>query len=440
MDSRRSRRIFLFCAALLSFALLFLVARGVFVRFFLPEAASVSVTVLEASRFEPVEILLAQPTLVALIAWLSPFRSFGALWPSVCAGAGLLLAIALLYPLRASSHPFFSLLFFVPAVLSAPFLFMLTADPASAIAVACLSVAVADMLSHLRTGRTFPLFSAGLALGLVPFAASWGLYAVLGAVIVNRLLIEAEEHGFFAEYIVLFTPFLLIGGGWWFLHWVYRTGGSLFMPLSLPLPEASLFPLTSFVLLIGAAVTLCAIRCGKDREDCAITFRFFLLCFTYLGIVWLLLPAAETRLRLALLSAGILLIFLAASLLPFRRRMAPFIMLLLLCVVTWRELPVYSQNLGRWSDALRGEGAISGLYPSEESIGRYLHDRLSGIEVGLDGRAPVVEFFAGGRVRFVPPYEQPLPEVVLRPSFTPLSGGDNVLLRGERWTLLQRAR
>ncbi|HOO88591.1 MAG TPA: hypothetical protein PK442_12880, partial [Synergistales bacterium] len=68
------------------------------------------------------------------------------------------------------------------------------------------------------------------------------------------------------------------------------------------------------------------------------------------------------------------------------------------------------------------------------------HDRLSGIEVGLDGRAPVVEFFAGGRVRFVPPYEQPLPEVVLRPSFTPLSGGDNVLLRGERWTLLQRAR
>lgn len=440
MDSLRSRRFLIVCTALLSFALLYLIARDVFASFFLPEAASLSVSVLEAPRFEPAERLLTQPTLVALIARLSPFRTFNSLWPSICAAAGVLLVIALLYPLRTSPHPFFSLLYFLPALLSAPFLFMLTADPASALAVACLSVAVADMLSHLRTGHTFPLFSAGLALGLVPFAASWGLYAVLGAVIVNRLLIEAEEHGFFAEYIVLFTPFLLIGGGWWFLHWVYRKGGSLFMPLSLPLAEASLFPLSSAVLLIGAVATLCVIRCGKDREDCAISFRFFLLCFMYLGAVWILLPAPETRLRLALLSAGILLVFLAAAPLPFRRRIVPFFVLLLLCVATWRELPAHSQNLARWSESLRGEGSLSSLYPSEESVGRYLKDRLSGEEVGLDGRAPLVEFFAGGSVRFVPPYEPPLPLVVLRPSFQPPSGGENVLLRSERWVLLQRAR
>ncbi len=436
----KSKRLLTVCAALLSFALLFLIAREVFAHFFLPEAASLSVSVLEASRFEPAERLLTQPTLVAMLAWLSPFRAFDTLWPSVCAAAGVLLAIALLYPLRASSRPLFSLFFFIPTVLSAPFLFMLTADPASALAVACLSITVADMLSHLRTGHTFPLFSAGLALGLVPFAASWGLYAVLGAVIVNRLLIEAEEHGFFAEYIVLFTPFLLIGGGWWFLHWVYRTGGGLFMPLFLPFPEASLFSLTSLALLVGAVVTLCAIRCGKDREDCAISFRFFLLCFTYLGVVWLLLPAAETRLRLAVLSVGILLIFLAASLLPFRRRGAPFVILLLLCVVTWRELPAHSQNLARWSDALRGEKPLRALYPSEESVGRFLRERLSGVAVGLEGRAPLVEFFARGSVRFVPPYEQPFPEVILRPSFSPPSSGETVLSRSERWILLKRSR
>jgi hypothetical protein len=424
---------------MISFALLFLSASEIFGRFFLPEAASLSVTVLEASRFAAADRLLVQPPLLALAGWLSPFRSFETLWPSICALAGTVLAGILINALRFARHKLISIFFFIFVLLSYPVLFLLTTDPASALGIAFLAVALKDLLSHLRTGHTFPLFSAGLALGLIPFAAPWGLYVVLCALVLTSFLIEVEEHGFFAEYIVLFTPFLLFGAGWWFLHWVYGKGSFLYTQLSFPLSDAAAFPVSAAVLAVAVIFALVSIRCGEDKADCAVAFRLFFLSFASLGIAWLVLPAGEVRLRISLLSGVAVLIFLARVLLPVRRCPMLWLCLLLFCVVSWWEMPLRSKNMARWNEALRGEGFISRVYPAEEPVGRYLRERLPGASVGVEGRgAAVVEFFAAGKVRFVPQYETPTPPFSVRPAFLPPSADERVVTGSGQWLLLER--
>jgi hypothetical protein len=424
----------------ISGALLFLLAADLGERFFVPEAGKISSMAIHKDLSSPADRMLAKPLLPALLAWMAPFRSFRLLWPFVCALAGTLLGASLLYPLKLSPHPRCSLLYLFLALLSVPFLFLLTADPGGALGLALLCVATTDMLVHLQTGRTYPLFSAGVALGFLPLAASWGFYVLLGVFLVNRLLVEVEEHGFLAEYIVLFTPFLLLGGGWWFLHWVYRKGEPLFPSPSFPLAEGASFPISGFLLLLTALLLLFSISCGKDRAGCVISFRFFFLAFLGLGVMWILLPWEEPRLRMILLSLGILLVFLGSVLHPLRNHLSLGLLLGLLCVGTWWELPRNSENLAFWKNALTGENAVSYLYPEEKEIGTFLRNELAGASVGLEGRAPMVEFLAGDTVRFVSVYEDPSAEFMLFPFFHIPGKEEDVLFRSPHWILLRRIR
>lgn len=427
------KTIFLFVSG----GLLFFVALDLGGRFFLPEAGSITSMVLHGDLASPADRMLAKPLLPALLAWVAPFGSFRLLWPFLCALGGTFLGASLLYPLKLSPHAGFSLIYLLFTLLSAPFLFLLTTDPGGALGVGLLCVAATDMLTHLRTGQTYHLFSAGVTLGLIPFAASWGLYVLILVFLVNRLLVEVEEHGFLAEYIVLFTPFLLLGGGWWFLHWVYRKGGDLFPSLSFPLGEEVSFFLSGTLLLLGALLLLFSISCGENREGCAISFRFFFLAFLGLGITWLFLPWGEPRLRLILLSLGMLLLFLGSVLLPLRPRLLLALLLGLLCGVTWWELPETSQNLALWKRALGGERVISQLYPEQEQISSLLRQEFEGLSVGLEGRAPLVEFLAGDMVHFVPVEKDFPPEFMLQPFFYLPQEGERVLFRSPHWMLLR---
>ena len=236
---------------------------------------------------------------------------------------------------------------------------------------------------------------------------------------------------------MLFTPFLLLGGGWWFLHWVYRKGGDLFPSLSFPLAEQVSFSLSGMLLLLGALVLLFSISCSENQKGCAISFRFFFLAFLGLGITWLFLPWGEPRLRLILLSLGMLLLFLGSVLLPLGHRLFLVLLLGFLCGITWWELPGTSENLALWKRALGGEKVISQLYPEEEQISSVLRQEFEGLSVGLEGRAPLVELLAGDTVRFVPPGKDFPPKFMLQPFFYLPREGERVLFRSPHWMLLR---
>ncbi len=438
MDLQKSKPFPKILFLLISFFLLFFFSENFGKNFFLPEGASIAVGVLNDNLASPAERMLTKPLLPALVAWLSPCSSFRTLWPFVCAVGGTLLGGSLLYSLRFSGHAFFSCVALVPVIFSVPLLFAITSDPAGALGLAFFTVAVTDMLEHLQTGRTFPLFSAGIALGIIPFGISWGIFLILGFFLVNRFLVESEKHGFLAEYIVLFTPFLLFGGGWWFLHWTYRQGGVLFPPLSFPLQEVAKFSLSGGLLFCGALGMLLLLHCGENRRSCAISFRFFSLAFLGLGIAWMCLPLGEPRLRLTLLSVGILLFFVGFLVLPLRSRLFGFAFLTLFCGATWFELPEASENLGLWKRALAGERVLSFLYPEERRIETFLEETLSESFVGIEGRAPVIEYLAGEKIHFVSVYDVPPPRYLLRPFFSSPGEKEIILFRSPRWLLLRQ--
>lgn len=438
MDSQKSKIFLKILFMLLSFLLLFLLAEDLGKNFFLPEGASITAGVLNERLASPAERLFTKPLLPTLAAWLSPCRSSRTLWPFVCALGGTLLGVALLYALRFSGHSLLSLFSLLPVIFSVPLLFAITSAPAEALGLAFFTVATTDLLEHLRTGRTYPLFSAGIALGVIPFGISWGIFLVLGFFLGNRLLVEVEEHGFLAEYVVLFTPFLLFAGGWWFLHWVYRQGGALFPFLSFPLREMARFSLSGGLLFCGILGVLLCFRCEENRRNCIVSLRFFLLVFLGLGIAWIFSPLAEARLRLTLLSVGIILLFLGFLLLPLRNRLLGFFFLVLFCVGTWMELPGASENLGLWKRALGGEDVLSFLYPEEQRVKTFLEKHLSGSVVGIEGRSFVIEHLAGDVISFVSIYDFSPPRYVLRPFFSSPGEDEKILIQSPHWLLLRK--
>ncbi len=367
-------------------------------KFLLPEAFPMLLEAQDPGRLSVADEILRKPLGVHVL-WKAVFPFFRGMRDGVAAGWGVLCALsvsmltgALLFfaaQARLEGPGIFA--FFLAALSSPSLLFTGTTSPGGSLLLALCSIAAFSLLSYAVLERTFFLFVAGLALGAAPFVHPAALYYVIGMAMILWMLFPGNRDKRLALYIVLFSPFALLGGGWAFLHWIYERSGPLFpnVPATFAAWDASrlsLAVLACIFFVIGrqsypendASCRLMLTRDGVftvcDRERMARFESFWISHLLILAALFVLGRDSDEKLPALVLAMGTMLCLAAVAAAPrgWRRNWPVLALLALLSAVGWYELPRTWPLLHMWEQALQGEPKFAALYPEDAETAVFL--------------------------------------------------------------------
>jgi len=466
-----------------------LVSDVLYPNFVLPEEISLVVSLRDGAVLSYGEKLLASPFLSHLFG-RGLFFVFGESFPPLLAALCAVPLFALLvFLVRCLVVPGpFRLALLVVAVASLPLALFLTSSPGLTLALAMAGSAVYCLLSYALRETVFHLFVAGLCIGVLPFAEPFFLYYILGLVPLLWTLLPGGFRKVFALHVVLFSPVLLLLGGWLLLQWIYGAEHVLFFPLAWTFwgeGAANLLWTPLFLVLWGMALgVFCsfAASAGMASENDSYPpkssgkelsmFRiFWFVHVLLLGVMW---HFGGERERLVLLAFGALLLLSGAAVLRMRTFCVCGFLGLFACfaVLGWWELPGVSPVTHAWIDGLHGKDTAAMLYGSDAEAARWLREsHLFEERVFLrGGGGDAVRFFAArSRTRtFLPesvlplssdetsPFRNLFPEeryaslresatkertplLILRPVSVAPRSGEAILFENADWVIAQEA-
>ncbi len=367
-------------------------------KFLLPEAFPMLLEARDPEGLSVADSILRKPLGVHVL-WKAVFPFFRRTPDGVVAGWGVLCALGVstltgvLLFLATRSHlegpGFFA--FFLAALSSPSLLFTGTTSPGGALLLAFCSIAAFSLLSYAVLERTFFLFVAGLALGAAPFVHPAALYYVIGMAMILWMLFPGDRDRKLALYIVLFSPFALLGGGWAFLHWIYERGRPLFPNVRALYAiwgssRLSLLLLACIFFVIGrqsypendASCRLMLTRDGAfticDRGRMVRFESFWIAHLLILAALFVLGRDSDEKIPVLVLAMGTMLCLAAVAAAPrgWRRNVPVLTLLVVLSAVGWYELPRTWSLLEMWEQALQGEPEIAALYPEDAETAAFL--------------------------------------------------------------------
>lgn len=395
----RARSFFgVLCALALLFPLLCAATIPLAKRFLLPEAFPLLLAARDPGGLSAADSILLKPLGVHVL-WKAVFpfsrgMRDGAVsgWGALCAlGFSVLSGVLVVLAARSRLGGAGVLAFFFVALSSPSVLFTGSTSPAGTLFLALCSTAAAALLSYAVLERTFFLFVAGLALGAAPFFHPAALYYVIGMAATLWMLFPGDRDKHLALYIVLFSPFVLLGGGWMFLHRIYERTGPFFPEL--PTLAATWNPsLISFAVLACAFLVIgrqsrpenaasCSLMAAQDGtfticdgERMARFESFWIAHLAILAAMYVLGRESDEKTPVLVLATGTMLCLAAVAAAPRGwRRSAPVLALLaVLSGVGWYELPRTWPLLNAWEQALQGESKIAALYPEDAETAAFL--------------------------------------------------------------------
>ena len=397
-NTRRRRFFGVLCALGLLSPLFCTVTVPLAQRFLLPEAFPLLLAARDPGGLSAADSVLRKPLGVHVL-WNAVFPFFRGMRDGVVAGWGVFCALGvstltgvlLFFAARSHLEGPGIFAFFLAALSSPSLLFMGTTSPGGSLLLAFCSIAAFTLLSYAVLERTFFLFVAGLALGAAPFVHPAALYYVIGMAMVLWMLFPGDRDKRLALYIVLFSPFVLLGGGWAFLHWIYERGGPLFPDIPAlyaiwDTSRLSLLVLACIFFVIGrqsypendASCRLMLTRDGAfticDRDRMVRFESFWIAHLLILVALFVLGRDSDEKIPVLVLAMGTMLCLAAVAAAPRGwRRNAPVLTLLaLLSVVGWYELPRTWSLLHVWEQALQGESKIAALYSEDAETAAFL--------------------------------------------------------------------